>query len=77
MKTFKEFSLEDKLSAIVHKEIIKRKLAKVAYYAYDDHKMRNTKPVFKIPYKKDMEINVYIKKQKPNIVNYQYSLEDK
>ena len=49
MRTFKEYSLDDKLDKYVSDEIKKRKLAKFPVNATDDYKMKKGKPDFKFP----------------------------
>ena len=49
MKTFKEYSYQQKLDKYVSDEIKKRKLAKFPVNATDDHKMKKEKPTFKFP----------------------------
>ena len=82
MKTFKEYSLEDKLDKYVSDEIIKRKLAKHPVNATDDYKMKKGKPTFKFPSPTgEMVIHVWLRPMaKPaskdtKALNYQ--LEDK
>ena len=86
MKTFKEYSLEDKLDKLVHDEIIKRKLARFPVNATDDIKMRMkpNKPVFKFPSPSgEMMIHVFLRKMAPSkgqpkgMMAFNYQLEDK
>ena len=86
MKTFKEYSLEDKLDKLVHDEIIKRKLARFPVNATDDIKMRMkpNKPVFKFPSPSgEMMIHVFLRKMAPSkgqpkgVMAFNYQLEDK
>ena len=87
MKTFKEYSLDDKINRLVIDAIKKRKLGKHPVNATDDIKMRMApnKPAFKIPSPtKDMMIHVYLRPmptpkgmKKGDLVAFNYSLEDK
>ena len=86
MKTFKEYSLEDKLDKLVHDEIIKRKLARFPVNATDDIKMRMkpNKPAFKFPTPTgSMMIHVFLRKMAPSkgqpkgVMAFNYQLEEK
>ena len=86
MKTFKEYSLEDKLDRYVIDAIKKRKLARFPVKATDDIKMRMkpNKPVFKFPSPSgEMMIHVFLRKMAPSkgqpkgIMAFNYQLEDK
>ena len=82
MKTFKEYSLEDKLDKYVSDEIIKRKLAKHPVNATDDYKMIKGKPTFKFPSPTGaMMIHVWLrpmaKPAKSHTKAFNYQLEDK
>ena len=86
MKTFKEYSLDDKINKLVKAAIKKKKLAKHPVNATDDIKMRMApnKPAFKFPYKNDYMIHVYLRPmsapkgmKKGDLVAFNYSLEDK
>ena len=84
MKTFKEYSLDDKMDKYVSDEIKKRKLAKFPVNATDDIKMRMkpNKPAFKFPSpNSDMMIHVFLRKMAPpakkHTMAFNYQLEDK
>ena len=84
MKTFKEYSLSDKLDKYVSDEIKKRKLAKFPVNATDDHKMIKGKPTFKFPSPTgEMMIHVWLRKMAPSkgqpkgVRAFNYQLEDK
>ena len=84
MKTFKEYSLRDKLDKYVSDEIKKRKLARHPVNATDDIKMRMkpNKPAFKFPSPTgSMMIHVYLRKMAPpaskDTMAFNYQLEDK
>ena len=82
MKTFKEYSLEDKLDRYVIDAIKKKKLARFPVNATDDHKMKKGKPTFKIPSPTgEMMIHVWLRpmaKPAPNNMKaFNYKLEDK
>ena len=82
MKTFKEYSLEDKLDKYVSDEIIKRKLAKHPVNATDDYKMKKGKPTFKFPSPTgEMVIHVWLRPManpaKRHTKAFNYQLEDK
>ena len=82
MKTFKEYSLEDKLDRYVIDAIKKKKLAKITVNATDDHKMIKGKPTFKIPSPTgEMMIHVWLrpmpKPAKSHTKAFNYRLEDK
>ena len=62
MKTFKEYSLDDKINRMVIDAIKKRKLARFPVNATDDHKMKKGKPAFTIPSPSgDMIIKVWLR----------------
>ena len=82
MKTFKEYSLEDKLDKYVSDEIIKRKLAKHPVNATDDYKMKKGKPAFTFPSPTGaMVIHVWLrpmaKPAKSHTKAFNYELDDK
>tara|TARA_Y100001951_G_C11084867_1_gene153426 strand:- start:49 stop:297 length:249 start_codon:yes stop_codon:yes gene_type:complete len=82
MKTFKEYSLDDKINKLVKAAIKKKKLAKHPVNATDDIKMRRGKPTFKIPSPTGtMMIHVWLRKMAPpatkDMMAYNYQLEDK
>ena len=84
MKTFKEYSYQQKLDKYVSDEIKKRKLAKFPVNATDDIKMRMkpNKPAFKFPSPTgSMMIHVYLRKMAPpaskDTMAFNYQLEDK
>ena len=84
MKTFKEYSLDDKMDKYVSDEIKKRKLAKFPVNATDDIKMRMkpNKPVFKFPSPTgSMMIHVFLRKMAPpakkHTMAFNYQLEEK
>ena len=84
MKTFKEYSLDDKINKLVKAAIKKKKLAKHPVNATDDIKMRMkpNKPAFKFPSPTvSMMIHVYLRKMAPpaskDTMAFNYQLEDK
>ena len=84
MKTFNEYSLDDKMDKAVSDEIKKRKLAKFPVNATDDIKMRMkpNKPVFKFPSPTgSMMIHVFLRKMAPpakkHTMAFNYQLEEK
>ena len=84
MKTFKEYSLEDKLDRYVIDAIKKKKLGRFPVNATDDHKMKKGKPTFKIPSPTgEMMIHVWLRKMAPSkgqpkgVMAFNYQLEDK
>ena len=82
MKTFKEYSLDDKINRMVIDAIKKRKLARFPVNATDDYKMKKGKPAFTIPSPTgDMIIKVWLrpmpKPAKSHTKAYNYELDDK
>ena len=84
MKTFNEYSLDDKINKMVIDAIKKRKLGKHPVNATDDIKMRMkpNKPAFKFPSPTgSMMIHVYLRKMAPpaskDTMAFNYQLEDK
>ena len=82
MKTFNEYSLDDKMDKAVSDEIKKRKLAKFPVNATDDIKMRMkpNKPAFKFPSPTgEMMIHVFLRPMegKKGMMAFNYQLEDK
>ena len=82
MKTFKEYSLDDKINRMVIDAIKKRKLARFPVNATDDYKMKKGKPAFTIPSPSgDMIIKVWLrpmaKPAKSHTKAYNYELDDK
>ncbi len=82
MKTFKEYSYQQKLDKYVSDEIKKRKLARHPVNATDDIGMRKGKPTFKFPSpNSDMMIHVWLRPMpKPaskDTKAFNYQLEDK
>ena len=84
MKTFKEYSYQQKLDKYVSDEIKKRKLARHPVNATDDYKMKKGKPTFKIPSPTgEMMIHVWLRKMAPSkghpkgVRAFNYQLEDK
>ena len=82
MKTFKEYSLDDKMDKAVSNEIKKRKLARFPVNATDDYKMKKGKPAFTIPSPTgSMIIKVWLRPMaKPapkTMMAYNYELDDK
>ena len=86
MKTFKEYSLDQKLDKYVVDAIKKKKLARFPVNATDDIKMRMkpNKPVFKFPSPSgEMMIHVFLRKMAPSkgqpkgVMAFNYQLEDK
>jgi len=82
MKTFNEYSLDDKMDKYVSDEIKKRKLAKFPVNATDDIKMRMkpNKPAFKFPSPTgEMKIHVFLRPMegKKGMMAFNYQLEDK
>ena len=82
MKTFKEYSLDDKINRMVIDAIKKRKLAKFPVNATDDYKMKKGKPAFTIPSPTgSMIIKVWLrpmaKPAKSHTKAFNYQLEDK
>ena len=82
MKTFKEYSYQQKLDKYVSDEIKKRKLARHPVNATDDIGMRKGKPTFKFPSPTgEMVIYVWLRPMpKPaskDTKAFNYQLEDK
>ena len=82
MKTFKEYSLRDKLDKYVSDEIKKRKLARHPVNATDDYKMKKGKPAFTFPSPTgSMVIHVWLrpmaKPAKSHTKAFNYELDDK
>ena len=83
MKTFKEYSLDDKMDKYVSDEIKKRKLARHPVNATDDYKMKTKKNLaFKFPTPSgEMMFHVYLRKMAPpaskDTKAFNYDIEDK
>ena len=83
MKTFNEYSLDDKMDKAVSDEIKKRKLARHPVNATDDYKMKTKKNLaFKFPTPSgEMMFHVYLRKMAPPASNdtmaFNYDIEDK
>ena len=82
MKTFKEYSLDDKIDKYVSNEIKKRKLAKHPVNATDDWSFVKGKPAFKVKSPTgELMIHVWLRpmaKPAPNNMKaFNYKLEDK
>ena len=83
MKTFNEYSLDDKMDKYVSDEIKKRKLAKFPVNATDDYKMKTKKNLaFKFPTPSgEMMFHVYLRKMAPpaskDTKAFNYDIEDK
>ncbi|SVE23340.1 uncharacterized protein METZ01_LOCUS476194 [marine metagenome] len=83
MKTFKEYSLDDKMDKAVSDEIKKRKLARHPVNATDDYKMKTKKNLaFKFPTPSgEMMFHVYLRKMAPpaskDTKAFNYDIEDK
>ena len=83
MKTFNEYSLDDKMDKAVSDEIKKRKLARHPVNATDDYKMKTKKNLaFKFPTPSgEMMFHVYLRKMAPpakkHTMAFNYQLEDK
>ena len=83
MKTFNEYSLDDKMDKAVSDEIKKRKLARHPVNATDDYKMKTKKNLaFKFPTPSgEMMFHVYLRKMAPpaskDTMAFNYQLEDK
>ena len=83
MKTFNEYSLDDKMDKAVSDEIKKRKLAKHPVNATDDYKMKTKKNLaFKFPTPSgEMMFHVYLRKMAPpaskDTMAFNYDIEDK
>jgi len=83
MKTFKEYSLDDKMDKAVSDEIKKRKLARHPVNATDDYKMKTKKNLaFKFPTPSgEMMFHVYLRKMAPpaskDTMAFNYDIEDK
>ena len=81
MKTFKEYSYQQKLDKYVSDEIKKRKLAKFPVNATDDYKMKKGKPAFTFPSPTGaMKIKVWLrpmaKPAKSHTKAFNYELDD-
>ena len=83
MKTFNEYSLDDKMDKAVSDEIKKRKLARHPVNATDDYKMKTKKNLaFKFPTPSgEMMFHVYLRKMAPpaskDTMAFNYDIEDK
>ncbi len=83
MKTFNEYSLDDKMDKAVSDEIKKRKLARHPVNATDDYKMKTKKNLaFKFPTPSgEMMFHVYLRKMAPpaskDTKAFNYDIEDK
>ena len=82
MKTFKEYSYQQKLDKYVSDEIKKRKLAKFPVNATDDYKMKTKKNLaFKFPTPSgEMMFHVYLRKMPgptKGVMAFNYDIEDK
>ena len=83
MKTFQEYSLDDKMDKAVSDEIKKRKLARHPVNATDDYKMKTKKNLaFKFPTPSgEMMFHVYLRKMAPpaskDTKAFNYDIEDK
>ena len=83
MKTFNEYSLDDKMDKAVSDEIKKRKLARHPVKATDDYKMKTKKNLaFKFPTPSgEMMFHVYLRKMAPpaskDTMAFNYDIEDK
>ena len=83
MKTFQEYSLDDKMDKAVSDEIKKRKLARHPVNATDDYKMKTKKNLaFKFPTPSgEMMSHVYLRKMAPpaskDTKAFNYDIEDK
>ena len=83
MKTFQEYSLDDKMDKAVSDEIKKRKLARHPVNATDDYKMKTKKNLaFKFPTPSgEMMFHVYLRKMAPpaskDTMAFNYDIEDK
>ena len=83
MKTFNEYSLDDKMDKAVSDEIKKRKLARHPVNATDDYKMKTKKNLaFKFPTPcGEMMFHVYLRKMAPpaskDTMAFNYDIEDK
>ena len=83
MKTFNEYSLDDKMDKAVSDEIKKRKLARHPVNATDDYKMKTKKNLaFKFPTPSgEMMLHVYLRKMAPpaskDTMAFNYDIEDK
>ena len=83
MKTFNEYSLDDKMDKAVSDEIKKRKLARQPVNATDDYKMKTKKNLaFKFPTPSgEMMFHVYLRKMAPpaskDTMAFNYDIEDK
>ena len=83
MKTFNEYSLDDKMDKAVSDEIKKRKLARHPVNATDDYKMKTKKNLaFKFPTPSgEMMFHVYLRKMAPpaskDTKAFNYQLEEK
>ena len=83
MKTFQEYSLDDKMDKAVSDEIKKRKLARHVVNATDDYKMKTKKNLaFKFPTPSgEMMFHVYLRKMAPpaskDTMAFNYDIEDK
>ena len=85
MKTFSEYSYQQKLDKYVSDEIKKRKLARFPVNATDDYKMKKKKNlVFKFPTPSgELMFHVYLRKMAPSkgqpkgVMAFNYDIEDK
>jgi len=83
MKTFNEYSLDDKMDKAVSDEIKKRKLARHPVNATDDYKMKTKKNLaFKFPTPSgEMMFHVYLRKMAPpaskDTKAFNHDIEDK
>ena len=82
MKTFKEYSYQQKLDKYVSDEIKKRKLARFPVNATDDYQMKKGKPTFKFPSPTgENMIHVWLrpmaKPAKSHTKAFSYDIEDK
>ena len=85
MKTFKEYSLDDKLDKAVSDVIKKRRLARHPVNATDDYKMKTKRNLaFKFPTQSgEIMFHVYLRKmttskgQPKGVMAFNYDIEDK